>query len=336
MSGRLALRDALDKHAARVHQQNRPLWRGNITTVQPLAVELQDSEITLTEDDDFECSQWAELYRKSVGFEVGDVVLMAQESHDWTLTDVISEKDMPQGLGGGGGGGATGPTGPTGPQGVTGPAGATGPRGLTGDTGTSGPVGGTGSTGPMGPTGPTGAGATGPTGPTGDTGPKGDIGPQGPTGDPGPTGDTGPISTVPGPTGPPGTGIVGVYAEVNENLPDASNPNPDPPMGYLWISPDESVAPNAAFTFKGMVPTTDDLPSDALPGDTYVVEADGYVWVMGDVDWFDAGYVAAGVQGPTGPQGPRGDTGPAGGTNIDGGTSDSEFGGIPGIVGGGA
>jgi len=63
-------------------------------------------------------------------------------------------------------------------------------------------------------------------------GPKGDTGD---TGAPGPTGDT-------GPQGDPGQGIVGVYAEVNENPPDASDPNPDPPMGYLWIDPNEDAA----------------------------------------------------------------------------------------------
>ena len=209
----------------------------------------------------------------------------------------------------------------------------------------------------------------GPPGPTGDTGPPGaDSEVPGPPGDTGPPGTPGQNGS-PGATGPPGpiwpggdTGQVlgkasdadgdviwlnslsAPYVEVDENPPDAQNPVLDPPMGYLWISPDEYVAPNRAFTFKGMVPTQGDLPGDALVGDTYVVEADGYVWIQGDEDWFDAGFVAAGVAGDTGPQGPRGDTGPEGpegptgpaGTNIDGGTSDSEFGGIPAIVGGGA
>jgi len=92
--------------------------------------------------------------------------------------------------------------------------------------------------GPTGPTGPTGADSEVP-GPTGDTGPKGDKGDQG---DQGIQGITGPKGDT-GDTGPQGVGIVGVYAEVTDTPPDATVPNPDPPMGYLWIDTEEDAPP---------------------------------------------------------------------------------------------
>ena len=171
--------------------------------------------------------------------------------------------------------GLTGPTGPTGPTGATGATGATGPTGPTGATGATGP------TGPTGPTGATGAtGATGPTGLTGATGPTGPTGAIGATGSTGPTGPTGPTgadSTVAGPTGPTG------------------------PQGQ-------------GITVKGAVPTVGDLPSSGnTPGDAYIVNADGHLYVWSGSVWTDAGTIV-GPTGPTGSTGPTGPTGPTGNT----------------------
>jgi hypothetical protein len=150
MSGRLALEQALSAHAQRINQQNKSVRRGNVVSLNPITVDLQDYEQMLVETEDFHLSQWMNIYHSSVGLEEGDVVLMHQEQHAWTMADVVSDKDMPTGLGGGNGGGGQGPQGPVGPRGPTGPAGPIGP---------AGPSGAQGPTGPTGPTGPdTGAG----------------------------------------------------------------------------------------------------------------------------------------------------------------------------------
>lgn len=83
-------------------------------------------------------------------------------------------------------------------------------------------------------------GPTGPVGPTGSAGPTGASGPIGPTGSQGAVGPTGPQGLI-GPTGAAGQGV----------------------------------------QIKGSVATVGDLPSTGnIPGDSYIVLADGdlYVW----------------------------------------------------------
>jgi hypothetical protein len=95
-------------------------------------------------------------------------------------------------------------------------------------------------------------------------------------------------------------------------------------------------------TYKGSLPTVDDLPDGAKQGDLYLVEtpapAHGWVWDDTEDAYVDAGQLqgpqgpagsqgipgeqgpagndgatgAAGPKGDTGPAGPKGDTGPAG------------------------
>ena len=114
-------------------------------------------------------------------------------------------------------------------------------------------------------------GPTGPAGPQGPAGPEGPAGPQGPKGDTGPKGDPGPI----GPEGPAG-------------------PQGDPGTG---------------FTLKGAKESTAELPTDAAPGDAYLVQGDVMVW-SGSA-WENVGQIQ-GPEGPRGPQGSKGDTGPKG------------------------
>ena len=203
MSGRAALKDALDSHAQRHIERHQVIRRANVTSLSPLTVDVFGYDIPLTLDNDFDLSQWMVLYQQAVGLDVGDMVLMHQEDKDWVLVDVISETDMPGELGGSGGGGARGPQGP---QGVQGPA---GPPGVAGTMGLTGPAGPKGDTGAIGPTGPSG----GPAGPKGDTGA---TGPAGPTGAAGPIGPTGPA----GATGPPGADGIGT-GNVDGGEPDS-------------------------------------------------------------------------------------------------------------------
>ena len=144
--------------------------------------------------------------------------------------------------------------------------------------GQNGGGGGTGSVGPAGPQGPAGAdgapGATGPAGPAGADGADGAPGPAGPAGADGAVGADG----EPGAIGPQG----------------------------------EQGIPGLGITFRGSLPTTDDLPDGAEQGDLYLVEtpapAHGWVWDDAEQAYVDAGP----IQGPQGPTGPAGPQGPAG------------------------
>ena len=121
------------------------------------------------------------------------------------------------------------------------------------------------------------SGKPGPQGPTGPAGPQGPAGPEGPRGPQGPKGDTGPKGD-PGPIGPEG---------------------PRGPQGD----------PGTGFTLKGAKESTAELPTDAAPGDAYLVQGDVMVW-SGSA-WENVGQIQ-GPEGPRGPQGPKGDTGPKG------------------------
>ena len=111
----------------------------------------------------------------------------------------------------------------------------------------------------------------------GQPGPPGPPGPIGPTGPAGPAGGT-------GPQGPPG---------------------PQGPQG----------AAGTGITFKGSVPTSNDLPASGnTQGDAYLVQADDSLWIWDGTTWVDGGSIQGppGVQGPQGPQGVPGPMGPVG------------------------
>lgn len=130
-----------------------------------------------------------------------------------------------------------------------------------------------------GPQGP--PGIPGPVGPEGPEGPQGIQGEQGPQGETGATGPAGPQG-IQGPEGPQG------------------------PVG-------------AGIDLQGSVPTYADLPSGPTvkPGDAYVTEDTGDMWVWSSTGpndpgtWINAGHVV-GPPGPQGEQGPMGATGPTG------------------------
>lgn len=139
-------------------------------------------------------------------------------------------------------GNLSGPQGPAGPQGPQGAVGPQGSQGVTGPQGAKGDQGIQGNSGPQGPAGAQGvAGIQGPAGSTGATGPAGSQGPKGDTGIQGPQGIQGPV----GPQGPEG-------------------PQGDPGTG---------------IAIKGSVPTPEDLPLTGSPGDAWLVESTGDLWV---------------------------------------------------------
>ena len=161
---------------------------------------------------------------------------------------------------------------------------------MTGVSGKPGPPGATGPAGPQGQRGPKGPqGDTGPKGPAGPRGLEGEQGPEGETGPPGPTGPSGP----PGPEGPKGP---------------QGDPGPKGPKG----------ADGTGFTLLGSKNNQSNLPSDASPGDAYLVGSDVMVW--SGTAWENVGQIQGprgaegpkGAQGDTGPRGATGDTGPAG------------------------
>lgn len=241
------------------------------------------------------------------------------------------------------GGPLRGPLGPQGPQGIDGPTGPTGPDGPTGYQGPAGVQGSMGVQGPQGPRGccgPPGVGiylkGTVPTSADlplvcnqvgdafvaedsghvwmwngckwvdlgniqGPQGPQGDQGVQGPEGVEGTQGQMGPQG-VRGPTGPAGAqGVPG-------------------PIG-------------PTFVLRGTVTDASQLPpAGNQPGDAFLDESSGHVWVWSGSLWIDAGF----VEGPQGVQGPEGDEGPPGIQGITG--SEGPEGvrgpqGIPGIEG---
>lgn len=143
--------------------------------------------------------------------------------------------------------------------------------------------GGGGGQGPQGPAGPQGPpGIPGPQGQPGSTGGQGPAGPQGLQGSPGFTGAAGPSGPT-GPQGPPG------------------------PAG----------AAGTGVDIKGSVPTAADLPTTGnTPGDGWIADDTGHLWIWGGSSWTDAGE----IKGPPGPAGPQGPTGPSGPTGPPGAT----------------
>lgn len=213
--------------------------------------------------------------------------------------------------------GATGPVGPQGPVGPTGPAGAAstvpGPTGATGPAGPKGDKGDQGIQGIPGETGPVGAqglqGVKGDKGDTGSQGPQGIQGPQGVAGQAGPKGDTG----DPGPQGIQGLqGPQGPQGEVG----------PQGPQGVQGVQGTAGVS----LDIQGSVATYANLPSNAVPGDAWIVLADGKLYYR-DATGFPANGLGVpfqgpagptGAVGPEGPQGPVGSTGPAGPQGLQG------------------
>jgi len=129
----------------------------------------------------------------------------------------------------------------------------------------------------MGPTGPSG----GPVGPTGYTG---QIGATGPTGY---TGYTGPVGTAGAATNTGATGYTGTTG----------------PRGQ-------------GINILGTVATTTNLPGSGNNGDSYIISANGHMFVYSAGTFTDAGQ----IQGPTGFIGPTGWTGPTGTTGFTGPT----------------
>ncbi len=116
-------------------------------------------------------------------------------------------------------------------------------------------------------------------GPQGDVGPKGDIGPTGPQGPTGEKGDTGPMGPQ-GPQGEDGTSvtILGSFNSLEE--------------------------------LKKAHPT-------GIPGQSYLVDANLYVWSEENKDWTNVGLIR-GPKGEQGETGPKGDIGPMGPRGIQG------------------
>jgi microcystin-dependent protein len=160
MTGKLALRDALNKHGQRMVEKHKGSHWASVIDTTPLTLDIHDYDHNVFEGDDFSLSQSLTSYRQSVGLHVDDLVLLQDVGDAWVAVDVVSDKPVPA-LGGG----KVGPTGPIGPQ---------GPIGNTGPIGAQGPIGNTGAQGPIGNTGPQGA-----QGPQGVQGVQGAVGPAG-------------------------------------------------------------------------------------------------------------------------------------------------------------
>ncbi len=248
---------------------------------------------------------------------------------------------------------AQGPIGPQGPQGIDGPQGVKGDKGDTGSTGLTGATGAQGIAGPVGPQGLQGIqGPQGLVGPQGLKGDKGDTGTQGPTGLTGPQGIQGEV----GLTGPQGLqGIGGPQGEQGlqgpigpqgpQGIQGVEGPmGPQGPQGIQGETGSQGQA-GASVTLKGSVATTSLLPTTGnVIGDSYIVDADGNLWVWTGSVWHDAGQIVGpegpqgiqgiqGVKGDTGLQGPQGLQGDAGTQGPKGDTGDTGPQGFQGIQG---
>ena len=142
-------------------------------------------------------------------------------------------------------------------------------------------------------------------------GPQGEVGPEGPPGPAGADGAAGPAGAD-GKNGLPGK--EGAEGPVG----------PTGPQGPAGMG----------INLKGHVPTEADLPTGALQGDTYVVDATGNAWSWSDADatYLDIGKIV-GPQGATGPQGPAGADGSAGPAGADGKNGLPGKDGVDGAVG---
>lgn len=157
------------------------------------------------------------------------------------------------------------------------------------------------------PSGGGGGGTQGPPGPPGAAGPPGYPGQQGPSGIQGPPGPA-------GPTGPQGShGFTGAAG-------------PAGPTGAQG-PPGPAGAAGTGVDIKGSVSTASSLPTTGNnPGDAWITEDTGHLWVWGGSSWTDAGKIVgppgpAGLVGATGPPGPAGapgTTGPTGATGAQG------------------
>jgi len=259
--------------------------------------------------------------------------------------------------------GPQGATGATGPQGLQGPIGGTGPPGPTGPQGAIGPMGPAGEQGPMGPVGPMGpqgyTGVTGPPGPPGAAGPAGAQGDPGATGPAGATGAAGPAGPA-GIQGPPGAdghspytsngtwwewnASQGAYVDTGVSSTGPAGPagpqgvqgaagatgatGPQGPQGTTGATGPQGPA-GQSVTIVGSVPTAANLPATANPGDGYITEDTGHLWVWSGSTWNDVGNVT----GPAGPAGPQGATGAAGATGPAGPTGPQGPQGIQGATG---
>ena len=105
-------------------------------------------------------------------------------------------------------------------------------------------------------------------------------------------------SGIAGPTGPTGsTGAAGAQGMQGVT-------GPSGPQGQA--GPTGSAG--AGIALKGSVSQVGDLPpSNNVAGDSYVVTADGHLYVWSGSNWTDVGQIV----GPTGPSGPQGDAGAA-------------------------
>lgn len=239
---------------------------------------------------------------------IGGELVLTDAPHDDVAYCRLNGEWVPvptAGGGGGGGGSGDGTPGPPGPQGPPGPAGEQGPEGPQGPQGIQGPAGADGA-----------PGADGAQGIQGPEGPQGPVGATGATGAPGLDG----VSMTTG-TGAP----VAPGNEVGDSFVDGTT-------GHIWIWNGSTWADTGnslqgpqgeagtVVNLKGSVPTVGDLPTDAAPGDGYVVEADGDLYVWDGTAWNNVGPIQGppGEQGPMGPQGPQGVKGDTGDTGAQG------------------
>lgn len=81
------------RHGAKRHDQNagRRVYRGTITSLSPLAIDLHGVDLNLDEDD-VELSQEVERYKASEGLQVGDQLgLIEVQDGDWIAVSVQSD-----------------------------------------------------------------------------------------------------------------------------------------------------------------------------------------------------------------------------------------------------
>jgi hypothetical protein len=93
MSGRAALKHAIDakaKHHA-IKQQN--VRAAEVLGVSPITVKMFGYAHELTEDNDFDLSQWVRFYHAIVRIRPGDMALMQHEGA-LVMFDIVSNIDV--------------------------------------------------------------------------------------------------------------------------------------------------------------------------------------------------------------------------------------------------
>lgn len=90
---RLEAAQAVNRRARRQAKRSQTTFKANVQSVAPMRLKLLHGGGQL-DTDDFELSQWVRWYDREFGIDTGDTVIVMRHHGDWTVTDVIADKEL--------------------------------------------------------------------------------------------------------------------------------------------------------------------------------------------------------------------------------------------------